>query len=161
MDTRINCTELAPENERYMICLYPKEPCEMTVHPEELGWGEVKISISKGSLAVAFSTPVQFIWELLCIYLIKIRHNKEKASESCKMLSFQIFMVLFYLYLVAQVTHDLYLTLSFGRPGVIFTTFFFCLFLDQLKSVCSMGLIYCIVVRRFMYLDINENDFID
>ena len=51
------------------------------------------------------------------------------------------------------------MTLSFGRPGLVFTTLFFALILDQIKSVISMLLIYAIVVRRFMYLDINENDF--
>jgi len=70
-------------------------------------------------------------------------------------------MVLVYLYLIGQVTHDLYITLSFGRPGLVFTTFFFALFLDQVKSMISMALIYCVVVRRFMYLEINENDFLD
>ena len=100
-DNRMNCTLLAPEDERYLICLYPTEECEKTIHPDEFGFGEVKISITVGALAVAFSTPVQFVFELLCIYLIKIKHNQDKASESCKMLSFQIFMVLVYLYLVS------------------------------------------------------------
>ena len=62
-------------DERYMMCLYATDECEKTIHPEEVGFGPIMISITKGALAVAFSTPVQFVWELLCIYLIKIRHN--------------------------------------------------------------------------------------
>lgn len=58
-----------------MLCLYPTEECEKTEHPEEIGFGEVKISVTRGVMAVVFSTPVQFIFELLCIYLIKIKHN--------------------------------------------------------------------------------------
>ena len=77
------------------------------------------------------------------------------------MLSFQIFMTSIYLYLLIQVIHDIYEVIKHGRPGLIFPTFFYALFLDQLKSFGSMALIYCIVVRRFMHLDINENEYID
>ena len=58
-DNRPNCTrDLEPTDERYLICLYNDDECEKTVHPEELGWGNIKFSLTKGSLAVVFATPV-------------------------------------------------------------------------------------------------------
>jgi hypothetical protein len=58
-DNRPNCTsDLLATDERYLICLYNDDVCEKTVHPEELGWGNIKVSITKGAMAVVFSTPV-------------------------------------------------------------------------------------------------------
>jgi|TARA_B110000285_G_C15108757_1_gene609705 hypothetical protein len=48
-----------------------------------------------------------------------------------------------------------------GRPGLMFTTFFYALILDNMKSCITLSLVYCIVVRRFMHLDTNENEYTD
>lgn len=96
VDTRPNCTvetdltipHLNENDERFLLCLYPVDDCEQTVHAEEGGWGQVKIVITRGIFAVIYATPVQFIFELLCIYLIKIKHNDQKAGENCKILTF-------------------------------------------------------------------------
>ena len=55
------------------------------------------------------------------------------------MLSFQIFMTSIYLYLLIQVIHDIYEVIKHGRPGLIFPTFFYALFLDQLKAILAKG----------------------
>ena len=70
------------------MCLYPSEKCEKTILKEEEGWGEIKIAVFKGLLAVVFATPLQFIFELLCIYLVKIKLNPDKASDNCSILTF-------------------------------------------------------------------------
>jgi hypothetical protein len=88
LDTRPNCTDLAAEDERYLICLYADDECEHSALPEEAGWGNFLILPSTGVLAVIIATPCQFLFELLCIYLVKIRTNTEKVSENCKILTF-------------------------------------------------------------------------
>ena len=67
----------------------------------ELGWGSVKFAPFEGFIAMLIATPLQFIWELACVYLVKIKHNQEKAGEACKMLTFQIILTIVYLYLLA------------------------------------------------------------
>jgi hypothetical protein len=57
--------------------------------------------------------------------------------------------------------HDFYDVIKFGRPGMVFTTFLFCTIIDNVKSVPLLMLAYCIVVRRFMHLEINEYDLVD
>lgn len=152
---------MEPLDERYLLCVYPEHTCEKTVVKNEAGWGEVKIAVYEGFLAMLIATPLQFIWDIACVYLVKVKHNQDKASESCKMLSFQILLTLIYLYLLVQVVHDINEILNHGRPGLFFTTMFYALILDQVKSVGTLSLVYCIVVRRFMHLEINENEYQD
>ena len=127
----------------------------------ELGWGSVKFAPFEGFIAMLIATPLQFIWELACVYLVKIKHNQEKAGEACKMLTFQIILTIVYLYLLAQLIHDIYEIIYHGRPGLMFTTLLYSLFLDNLKSSVTLSIVYCVVVRRFMHLDINENEYMD
>lgn len=41
---------------------------------------------------------------------------------------------------------------------MIYASFLLCLIIDNIKSLLTLSLIYCIVVRRFMHLDINEDE---
>jgi hypothetical protein len=52
-------------------------------------------------------------------------------------------------------------TISVGRPGLVFGTFLYVFLLDQVKSVFSLAIIYVIVVRRFMHLNENEEEYTD
>ena len=54
-----------------------------------------------------------------------------------------------------------YNVLTHGRPGMVFSSFMFGLLFDQIKSLPALGIIYCIVVRRFLHLEVNENTYID
>ena len=60
-----------------------------------------------------------------------------------------------------QVIRDAYDILTHGRPGMVFFSLLLGWVFDQLKSIPAMGLVYCIVVRRFMHLEVNENSYID
>lgn len=51
--------------------------------------------------------------------------------------------------------------ISFGRPSLIFSTFLYVLLVDQAKSFITLALVYMIVVRRFMYLAVNEHEYSD
>ena len=162
MDTRPNCTDWdAQGGERYLLCLYQDETCEKTVLKEEEGWGTIQFSYIKSLLAIAISTPIQFLFELFCIYLVKVKQNGEKASENCKILTYQLILVGTYMFLLFKVVQYAYDVLEYGRPGMVFTSFIVALMVDQLKSIPALGLIYCVVVRRFMHLDVNENSYID
>ena len=58
IDTRPNCTDFTETDERYLMCLYADEQCEQTVHEEEVGVGEIKITMLLGLFAVIYATPV-------------------------------------------------------------------------------------------------------
>lgn len=115
----------------------------------------------RGLLAVLYASPVQFVFELLCIYLVKFRTNHDKVSENCKILSFQFFITFIYVYLMFQTIHDFYYVFTYSRPGMVFTTFVYCFLIDNAKSMFSLSMIYCVVVRRFMHLKVNENEYFD
>jgi hypothetical protein len=55
----------------------------------------------------------------------------------------------------------MYNVYEFGRPSYVIGTFFAMMLLDNLKSIITLALVYCIVVRRFMHLEINENKYVD
>lgn len=57
-DTRINCTEMEPLDERFLMCVYPEHECEKTIVANEIGWGQVKIAIYEGFIAMAIATPI-------------------------------------------------------------------------------------------------------
>lgn len=160
-DTRQNCTDLSPTEERYTLCLYEDETCEQTIHANEYGWGPIQIVVNLGIIAVFLATPCQFIFELLCIYLLKIKQDTDKAADNCMILSFQLFLAVIYSFLLFLSIHDIYNMITFGRAGQVMSTFVFCLLLDNFKSFVTLSLIYCIVVRRFMHLDVNDSEFID
>ena len=54
-----------------------------------------------------------------------------------------------------------YETYSVGRPGLVFGTFIYVFLLDQVKSIFSLIIIYVIVVRSFMHLNENEEEYTD
>lgn len=81
-------------------------------------------------IALLIANPIQFIFELLSIYLIKISFDDQKVGDNCKILSFQLFITFFYLYVFAQTVHDCILISSYGRLGMIFSTFVYCLMVD-------------------------------
>lgn len=41
---------------------------------------------------------------------------------------------------------------------MIYASFLLCIIIDNIKSLFTLSLIYCVVVRRFMHLDINEDE---
>jgi hypothetical protein len=56
--------------------------------------------------------------------------------------------------------HSIYNVFAYGRPLMIFLTLIYTFVLDQMKSIATLSLTYMVVVRRFMYLEINdESDF--
>ena len=75
-DTRVNCTvydnDENEDHERYLLCLYPEDKCEQTVHEAEFGASPVNISWERGLIALLIANPIQFLFELLCIYITKI-----------------------------------------------------------------------------------------
>jgi hypothetical protein len=102
--------------------------------------------------------PVQFLFELLCIYIVKVKQNTDKVSDNCKVLSAQLLIMVVYVVLLFQTIHDFYDVLQYGRPGLVLTSFIYCLLVDNVKSIPALALIYCVVVRRFMHLDVNEHE---
>jgi hypothetical protein len=55
----------------------------------------------------------------------------------------------------------MYSVYTFGRPSYVLGTFFVMMVIDNLKSFVTLALVYCIVVRRFMHLETNENKYVD
>lgn len=107
------------------------------------------------------ATPIQFFFELFCIYLVKVKVNTDRASENCKLLSYQVAITMIFIMLGAMFIHDIYNVFAYGRPSYVISTFLLCVVIDNVKSIVSLALIYCIVVRRFMHLSVNEHEYID
>lgn len=164
-DTRVNCTEYEKaenkNHERYLLCLYPDDKCEQTVHENEFGADPIVIAWLRGLIVLVIVNPIQFLFELLCIYLIKIKYDDQKAGDNCKVLTFQLFVTFIYIYVFALSVNDFILILTHGRLWMTFSTFFFCLIVDQFKSFFTLGIVYIVIVRRFMHLEINEEEYID
>jgi len=68
-------------------------------------------------------------------------------------------MSFIYTYLICKTIKDMYEIQDYGRPGLVYSTFVYAFILEQFKTFVTLGLTYFIVVRRFMYLDINENEY--
>ena len=70
-------------------------------------------------------------------------------------------MTFIYIYVFAQTVRDLILIDEYGRLGMMLSTFFFWIIMDQIKSFFTLGIVYIVVVRRFMYLSVNEDEYMD
>lgn len=117
-DTRPLCDGYA-DKDKFIICVEPApfDSCEQTVLAEELGdRASFSFAVTKAILAVFIASPIQFLYDLLCIYLVKIKVNQDKASENCKLMSFQLFMVITSFYLMFHTIHIVFLVQSYGRP---------------------------------------------
>lgn len=136
------------------------EQCEKTVLAEEVSIGAgMTVAVYRGIFAILIANPLQFIFELLSIYLVKIKVSGQKPDENCKLLSLQSFITIIYMVLLCAGIAQVYTTLMYGRPNMIFPTFLYALLLDQLKSIIVLSMVYAIVVRRFMYLSVNEYEY--
>jgi hypothetical protein len=72
-ETRVNCVDLPPEERDKIICLYPEEECEMTTVASEFGDNNASISPEIAVYAMLICTPLQFIFELLCVMLARTK----------------------------------------------------------------------------------------
>ena len=70
-------------------------------------------------------------------------------------------MTIVFALLQALFLKDMYNVFTYGRPSYVMTTFFAVWVFDNIKSIFTLALIHCIVVRRFMHLEVNENSYID
>ena len=111
--------------------------------------------------AILIANPLQFIFDLACMFLFKFKSDKDSAKQNCILLFYQISMVLFISYLSAHCTYIFcHVVKQNGRKDLLFLTFLFAYIADQVKSVFMLSCIYLVVVRRFGYLKENEKDFI-
>jgi hypothetical protein len=72
-ETRVNCVDLPPEERDKIICLYPEETCEQTTVRSEFGDNNASISPEIAIYAMLICTPLQFIFEFMCIMLAKTK----------------------------------------------------------------------------------------
>ena len=73
-EDRQECVDLAPTLRDQIVCVMPTDECEKTSVAGEVfltGDREMKYTFSPTSaiLAVIVSNPIQFIFDMLCIYL--------------------------------------------------------------------------------------------
>ena len=62
-------------------------------------------------------------------------------------------------FLNALFLKDVYDVFTYGRPSYVISTFLMIWLFDNLKSMITLSLIYCVVVTRFMHLKTNENEY--
>lgn len=71
-----------------------------------------------------------FIFDLLCIYLQKMKINIESTKANTRLLAYQIFMTLSFVYLLFQF---IYYATKIGNGGnacLVFVTYAFAFFID-------------------------------
>lgn len=135
-DNRPNCTNTKEDLgfafvDQYLLCLPENYTCEQTHLAEEIKLaGGLSIAAVRGLIAVLIASPLQFLFELLAIYLIKMKVSGQKPDENCQLLSIQIFMSLIYFMLLAFTIGEIYQVFAFGRPNLILSTFFYALLVD-------------------------------
>lgn len=81
-ETRVNCVDLPPEERDQLICLYPEETCETTSVGTEFGGYDVSLSPEIAIYAMLIVTPLQFIFEFMCVALARMKVlNRENTWE--------------------------------------------------------------------------------
>jgi hypothetical protein len=63
--------------------------------------GSISIAFGLGALAVILANPLQTIFDVLCIMLMKMRVDPQSAKENCNLLAFQCLMLIIVVYLSA------------------------------------------------------------
>jgi hypothetical protein len=111
----------------------------------------------KGVGAVLLAGPLEFFFELFCVFLVKIKQNPEKVGDNCLVLFLQMLLTVIYTYLIAQTLHDFYQVLSYGRPALVFPTFTWAFLFEAVICFPVLSIIYCVVVRRFLHLEVGEH----
>ena len=140
-------------DERYLLCAHTDETCEKTQHNDEVVMSSTfSMNPRVGLWALVFATPIQFLFELFCIYLVKVKVNTDKASETNKLLIYQVLITMIFAFLQSMFLKDMYNVLTYGRPSYVLSTFLFIWIIDNLKSFITLSLIYGVVVTRFMHL---------
>ena len=82
-DTRPNCTDVdAAKGERFLLCVDFNDDCDYTQHYEEIGDDLLQFCFLKGVYAILAANPVQFIFEFICIYLVKKKIIGDKPLEN-------------------------------------------------------------------------------
>lgn len=110
--------------------------------------------------AILISNPFQLIFDILCIYLQKMKISKESFKQNCKLLMYQLLVVTLFTYFVFQSVYFITNTLLYGKVCLIFVTFLFAMIIDQVKSIGVLSVLYLVVVRRFGFLKENEKEWL-
>lgn len=92
-EDRLECVDLRPSERDQILCVMPEDECEKTTVQ-----GEVFLTAERSHKysfspqlalwSVLIANPIQFIWDMLSIYLQKYKINKELAKQSCYLLSY-------------------------------------------------------------------------
>jgi len=102
-----------------------------------------------------------FIFDILSIYLQKMKVNMDSAKQNCKLLSYQIFVIILFCYIMFQTVYYAQLTIYQGKICLVFVTFTFAFIVDQAKSVAVLSGVYMVIVRRFGFLKENEKEWMN
>jgi len=88
-DDRPQCVDLKPSERDQIVCLYPNDQCERTSVAGEVALSERKVNKlpvdtafapALGIIAMLLANPIQFLFELACMFLFKYKANKDSAK---------------------------------------------------------------------------------
>lgn len=110
---------MAPPLRDQIVCVMPTDQCEKTSVAGEVFLTPdmdptYTFSPTSAILAVLAANPFQFIFDMLCIYLQKMKINKDSVKQNCTLLSYQVFIVALFLYFVFQTIYYMMLTITQG-----------------------------------------------
>jgi hypothetical protein len=80
--------------------------------------------------AILCADPLMFFMDFATIYLKKFKPSAESPKANCKLLSFQCFIAIVFIYAVAQSIWYCQIAIRYGRPDLIFMTFLFAWLVD-------------------------------
>lgn len=82
-DDRPECVDLIPSERTSLVCLFPEEECEGTTVKNMVALdkqGHVNISVDNAIIAILIANPLQMLFEILCLMLMKMKVNTESAQ---------------------------------------------------------------------------------
>jgi hypothetical protein len=77
-ETRVNCVELPVEERDKIVCAYPEETCEQTSVPSEIGDSGISVEIALYAMLIV--TPLQFVFEFICVWLARMKGKPSPSS---------------------------------------------------------------------------------
>lgn len=70
------------KGERYLLCVDFNDDCDYTKIYEEIGDDLLQFCFIKGVYTILVANPIQFIFEFICIYLVKKKIIGDKPLEN-------------------------------------------------------------------------------
>ena len=101
------------------------------------------------------------MWDVFCVYLEKMKVDKDNAKQGCILLTYQCTAAFIFFLILFYSVNFAIIVVKTGDSFLVFVTFALTFLIDQVKQFGTLAVIYIVVVRRFGFLKENEREFVD